>query len=243
MNENTFFDYLNLFWFTILPYVALFTFFIATIQRYRGKAFTYSSLSSQFLENKVHFWAMVPFHYGILTVLFGHLIGFLCPAELLAWNSEPIRLYIFEVTGFIAAIFTLVGLLNIIIRRTSNDKIRMVTSTADWIVIAIIMFQVVTGIYTAIFHSWGSSWFASSMAPYLWSIVQFSPEIAYVTPLPIMTKLHIINAYILITIFPFTRLVHILVVPNPYLWRKTQLVRWHWNRKTIRTTDFKIDRK
>ncbi|MFQ6610595.1 MAG: respiratory nitrate reductase subunit gamma [Fidelibacterota bacterium] len=30
--------------------------------------------------------------------------------------------------------------------------------------------------------------------------------------------------------FPFSRLVHVLVVPNPYLWRRPQLVRWNWNR-------------
>jgi len=32
---------------------------------------------------------------------------------------------------------------------------------------------------------------------------------------------------VLIGFFPFTRLVHILVVPNPYLWRRTQVVRWY----------------
>ncbi len=241
MAENiTLFDYLNLFWFTILPYVALFTFFLVTIQRYRGKGFTYSSLSSQFLENKIHFWAMVPFHYGILVVLFGHLIGFLLPAQVLSWNSDPLRLYILEISGFIGGIFTLVGLINIIIRRLSDAKTKMVTSTADWVVLGVLVFQIGTGLYTAIFHSWGSSWFASSMAPYLWSIVKFSPEIAYVTPLPIMIKLHIIGAFAIIFLFPFTRLVHALVVPNPYLWRKPQVVRWHWDRKKIRTTEFKV---
>ena len=52
--------------------------------------------------------------------------------------------------------------------------------------------------------------------------------------MPILVKLHIINAFLIITVFPFTRLVHILVVPNPYLWRKTQVVLWNWDRKNIR---------
>jgi len=38
-------------------------------------------------------------------------------------------------------------------------------------------------------------------------------------------------------LFPFTRLVHLLVVPNPYLWRKPQMVRWYWDRKKIRMTE------
>ena len=82
--------------FGALPYVAMFTFFLVTIQRYRGQAFTYSSLSSQFLENRQHFWGLVPFHYGILVVLTGHLIAFLIPREILLWNSRPARLYVLD---------------------------------------------------------------------------------------------------------------------------------------------------
>ena len=67
--------------FTVLPYMAFFTFFLVTIQRYRHGSFTYSSLSSQFLENQQHFWGLVPFHYGILTVLAGHIAAWLIPAR------------------------------------------------------------------------------------------------------------------------------------------------------------------
>ena len=60
---------LDLLLFAVLPYVALFVFFLVTITRYRTRPFTYSSLSSQFLENNEHFFGLVSFHYGILTVL------------------------------------------------------------------------------------------------------------------------------------------------------------------------------
>jgi nitrate reductase gamma subunit len=63
--------------------------------------------------------------------------------------------------------------------------------------------------------------------PYLWSLVTLSPNIAPITAMPWMVKLHIIGAYVIIAFFPFTRLVHALVVPNPYLWRKPQVVRWY----------------
>lgn len=236
---TTLFDYFNLFWFMVLPYLALFTFFLVTILRYTKLGFTYSSLSSQFLENKFHFWALVPFHYGVLAVLAGHVLAFLIPGEVLAWNSHPLRLYVIEVAVFIGGIFTLVGLVNIVIRRITDPKAKMVTSVADWVVIGSLVFQVGTGLYNAIFNGWGSSWFAASLSPYLWSIVKLSPDIAYVTPMPVMVKLHIIGAFAIIMLFPFTRLVHILVVPNPYLWRKPQLVRWYWDRKKIRLQDSK----
>ena len=48
---------MNQFLFIVLPYLAMFIFFLGTIWRYRKAPFTYSSLSSQFLENQSHFWA------------------------------------------------------------------------------------------------------------------------------------------------------------------------------------------
>ena len=87
--------------------------------------------------------------------------------------------------------------------------------------------QVVTGVLVAYLHGWGSSWFATSAAPWLWSLVKLQPDVSYIAPLPLMAKLHIVNAWLLIAFFPFTRLVHVLVIPNMYLWRKPQVVLWN----------------
>lgn len=223
---NFFLDYEQLL-FGIFPYIAVFIFLLITIQRYRARSFEYSSLSSQFLENQLHFWGMVPFHYGILTILTGHLIGFLLPAEVLAWNSVPLRLYILEISGLIFAILTFVGLLSLILRRWKFSKITKVTSTADWVLLALLLVEVFIGIWIAVSYRWGSSWYATSMTPYLWSLIKFAPDVAYISGMPWMVKLHITTAFAILTFFPFTRLVHILVVPNPYLWRRTQVVRWY----------------
>lgn len=225
---------LDLLLFVVLPYLAAVIFLVLTIQRYRSQTFTYSSLSSQLLENQFHFWGMVPFHYGIITILTGHVVAFLIPRQILAWNSVPLRLYVLEVSALIFGILTMVGLFNLIARRLTDAKIRTVTSIGDWLVFAALVVQVFSGIYVAIFHGWGSSWFAAGASPYLWSLVTLRPDITFIAAMPWMVKLHIVNAWIVIGLIPFTRLVHILVVPNPYLWRKPQLVRWNWDRKTIR---------
>ena len=221
--------YLDQILFAVLPYMAVFTLILVTIQRYRAQSFTYSSLSSQFLENRHHFWGLVPFHYGILAVIFGHIIAFLIPRQILLWNSHPLRLFILELAALIFGLLTLIGLLAGLVRRWSNAKVRVVTSTSDWIIYALLLIQVISGIYVAVIYPWGSSWFATSAAPYLWSLVKLNPDIHYVASMPHMVKLHIINAFILVGFFPFTRLVHILVVPNPYLWRRPQVVRWYRN--------------
>ncbi len=219
--------YLDTLLFGILPYVSMFTFLLVTIQRYRGRAFTYSSLSSQFLENREHFYGLVPFHYGILVVLAGHVVGFLVPRGLLAWNAQPVRLYILEATALVFGLLTLVGLLLIILRRLTQPPVRVVTTWADWAVLGLLLVQVLSGVYIAIALPWGSSWFASIAAPYLWSLVRLAPDLTAMAMLPFWVKVHVANAFVLILFFPFTRLVHILVVPNPYLWRKPQVVRWY----------------
>ncbi len=218
---------LDTLFFTILPYVALALFFGGTIFRYRAQAFSYSSLSTQFLENRHHFKAMVPFHYGILAVIAGHVVAFLVPRQILLWNAQPLRLYILEVSALICGLLSVIGLLAIVVRRFTTAKVRIITTPADWFLYFLLAIQLVSGVYVAVFHPWGSSWFAASAVPYLRSVLMLQPDIGFITAMPWGVKLHIINAYAVIGFFPFTRLVHVLVVPNPYLWRKRQVVRWN----------------
>ena len=225
---------LDVFLFSALPYVAMTVFFVVTIQRYRQDSFAYSSLSSQFLENKQHFWSLVPFHYGLLFVLAGHIVAFLIPRSILAWNARPVRLYVLEVTALICGILTVVGLVMALARRYHSNKVRGVTTLSDWLLYAILIFQVTTGVLMAVFVGWGSSWFAAAISPYLWSLVKLQPEINFVIGLPWLVKLHIVSAWVLIGFFPFTRLVHVLVVPNQYLWRLAQVVRWYGFRRQTR---------
>lgn len=218
---------LDVFLFGALPYVAMSVFLIVTIQRYRQDSFSYSTLSSQFLENEKHFWGLVPFHYGLLVVLAGHVVAFLIPRSILAWNAKPLRLYVLEVCALICGLLTVIGLAMALARRTSNTRVRGVTSKSDWVLYVLLLFQVVTGVLIAVFAGWGSSWFAATLSPYLWSLVKLQPELNFIIGLPWLVKIHVVSAWVLIGFFPFTRLVHVLVIPNMYLWRRTQVVRWY----------------
>jgi nitrate reductase gamma subunit len=224
MNAFPFHDQLC---FIFFPYVAMLIFFLGTILRYRKDPFTYSSLSSQFLENRQHFWALVPFHYGIVAVLVGHVVAFLLPRQILQWDSQPLRLYILEISALIFGLLTVVGLAGAIARRLTVSKVRVVTNGFDWVVLSLLLVQAVSGVYVAIVHPWGSAWFAAAISPYLWSLVRLNPNLGYVSMMPWSVQLHILMAFVIICLTPFTRLVHILVAPNPYLWRRPQVVRWY----------------
>lgn len=217
----------GIFLFVILPYVAIISLIFGSIYRYRFHGYRVSSLSSQLLENNLLFLGSRPFHWGIITLFFGHLIAFLIPAAVLAWNGKPVRLYILEIAALSFGIITLTGLAILIIRRIQVKRIRVVTTRMDIFVYFILSLQILTGLYTAFFIRWGSSWFALVLTPYLRSVFAFNPDATAVVALPLMIKIHIISAFVLIGMIPYTRFMHFLVYPFSYLWREYQLVIWN----------------
>lgn len=231
---NALFDKLNNFFLIGLPYAALLIFVVGTIWRYRATKFKFSSLSSQFLEGKDLFWGSVPFHWGMLILFLGHLSAFLIPRGVLAWNSHPVRLLVIEIAAFIFALAVLVGLVRLIIRRLSNDRLLVVSNKMDFVIQAVLLIQVLTGLWIAYNFRWGSSWFATVLSPYLWSILTLQPDTSAVAVMPWPIRMHIVGAFVIVLLIPFSRLVHFLVVPISYLWRPYQQVIWNRSRKQIR---------
>jgi nitrate reductase gamma subunit len=225
---------LDTFLFVGFPYAAVVVFVAGVAIRYRQEGFTVTSLSSQFLEGKHLFWGSVPFHIGILVVFFGHLIAFLLPQATLAWNQVPVRLIVLEVTAFIFGVTVLIGLAALMFRRMTIARIRAVTTPADIGIELLLLAQVVLGLWIALGYRWGSSWFAADLSPYLWSLVKLSPETAAVFALPWVIKLHIVGAFAIVLMVPFTRLMHFIVAPLHYIGRPYQQVIWNWNRRKIR---------
>ncbi|OFW04669.1 MAG: respiratory nitrate reductase subunit gamma [Acidobacteria bacterium RIFCSPLOWO2_02_FULL_67_36] len=217
---------LDLLLLVVLPYAAIVVCVVGTIERYRRHSFSVTSLSSQFFENRRHFWGIMPFHLGILAVLAAHVAWFLFPSLVLRWNARPVRLYAAEVALLACGIAALLGFLVVGFRRGADARLQRVTSAWDWCVYALLVAQIALGVAVALRHTWGSSWFAAAVAPYLWSLVRLNPDTTAAATLPLLAKAHVVLAYLLVAIFPFSRLVHVLAVPNPYLWRRPQVVRW-----------------
>ncbi len=227
---------LNYFLFSIFPYVAVAIFLIGFIYRYKNRGFQVSSLSSEFLERKKLFWGSQPFHWGLMVLFFGHLIAFLFPRAVLAWNGEPVRLLILEITSFVFGVSALVGLGLLIKRRLQSKMVLASTNKMDMLVYTVLIVQLVSGLGVAYFERWGSSWFAGVLTPYLRSIFAFNPDIGAVSAMPWIIQIHIFSAFFIIAIIPFTRFMHFLVAPVDYLFRKYQLVIWNWNKDKIRTS-------
>ena len=214
--------------FGALPYVLLAVGIVGAIYRYNSNRFTWSSQSSQFLENRTLFFGSFPWHYGIMTILLAHFVGFLIPSSVLAWNSVPVRLYIFEASGLALGFLALFGLLALTYRRLTNSRAKAVTSGWDVFLLIVLIIQVVTGLANALLYRWGSNWYAASAAPWMWSVIKLNPEVDYVANPPLFTKVHIFNAMLIVLLIPFTRLAHLFTINiYKYLVRPYQVVRWY----------------
>lgn len=228
-------DLPHAFLFAGLPYAAILIFLVGSIRRYRVRPFGVSSLSSQFLETRRLFWAVLPFHVGILVVFFGHLSAWWLPGLVLHWNSSPMRLITLEALAVTFGICVWAGLVGMLLRRLTNARVRTQTSRMDVVLEVLLLIQTSLGLWIALGYRWGSSWFASDLSPYLTSIFTLDPNITAVSAMPGAIQFHIIVAWTLLAIFPFTRLMHLLVAPVHYITRPYQRVIWNWDRRTIRS--------
>ncbi len=218
--------------FGVFPYVAVALMIGVGIYRYRVDRYSWSSQSSQFLESRLLFWGSIPWHYAILIILLAHFLAFLFPTGWAVLLGRPLRLYMLEVTGLALGISTLIAVALLLFRRVTNVRVAAVTTVIDWLVLATLLLQVATGVYIAFTLRWGSVWYLHTATPWLWSLIKLDPQIHYLAALPTVVKLHAFNAFLILALFPFSRLVHVVSVPLSYIARPYQVVVWYRQRRT-----------
>ncbi|HNQ94539.1 MAG: respiratory nitrate reductase subunit gamma [Anaerolineales bacterium] len=212
--------------FVVFPYVALAIGIVGTIYRYLTNQYSFTSLSSQFLENDLQFWGSTLWHYGILPTTLIHIAGFTIPKVMAAAHGTPELLYLSELAGKILGIMALVGAGILLYRRLTSSKIRAITTPVDWVILSLLFAQVFFGLILAFAYRWGAAWFIFTATPWMDSLALFQPAPQFVTALPLAHKVHFLTGFLLFALMPFSRLVHIVTFPLSYAWRSFQLVIW-----------------
>ncbi len=221
------------FLFGSFPYAAVLLAVGAGIYRYFSDRFSYTSRSTQFLENRWLFWGSVPWHYGILIILLAHILAALFPG---AWGfliGTPTRLFLVEAAGFALGLIALFGAAALLARRLLRPRLLAITTAMDWILLLALLLQVASGVYIAWKYRWGSSWYLHTAVPWLGSLFRLRPETSYIATLPWSVKFHLVNAFVLVALIPFTRLVHLFSIPVSYAWRPYLLFFWNKKGRTI----------
>lgn len=217
---------LNSLIFVALPYAALALLLVVTPWRFLNRRLTWSAYSTEFLERKLLYWGINPWHYGILPILMAHVLGFAFPGAMKRILGDQTTLVILEGLGIALGLFALFGIVLLLLRRCNSPMLKGVTFSSDWLLLFLLAFQAGSGVYIGIFMRWGSVWYLHTAVPYLWSIVSFDPQLAFVSDFPLIFKLHAACAFLIVAVLPFTKLVHMLYLPIDFLKDPPIVYRW-----------------
>jgi nitrate reductase gamma subunit len=191
--------------------------------RYRYDKFGWTTRSTQLYERRLLRWGSPLFHFGILFVLVGHIVGLGIPKS---WTnavglSEEAYHAVAIGIGAIAGFCTLAGLAILIYRRrtvgpvfsatTRNDKAMYVVLTAT------ILFGLSNTVLGALGHEGAD--YRDTVSPWFRSIFSFHPQPELMSEAGLGFQLHALSALVLFAIWPFTRLVHVFSAPLGYLTR------------------------
>ena len=217
-------------WF-VLPYLAVVVFVLGHIWRYRRDQLGWTSRSTQLLEGRALRVGSLLFHFGALAVIGGHVLGILVPASATAAIGIDEHAYhlISAVAGTIAGGSAVVGLLVLIVRRGVFARIRRRTSAVDLAVYALLALVIGLGMAETLFHNLLASGngynYRSSVSIWYRGLFALEDHAALMAHAPLVYRLHVLAAWAIIALWPFSRLVHAWSIPLQYLGRPYILYR------------------
>ncbi|MEQ6292545.1 respiratory nitrate reductase subunit gamma [Vogesella sp. GCM10023246] len=224
-------DYLHQFVFGIYPYIALAIFILGSLVRFEREQYSWKSESSQLLHRGSLRLGNILFHLGIIGLFFGHAVGLLTPVAV--WDALGVThsfKQVFAMTaGGIMGTLCLIGVLLLLHRRFSSDRLAANTTWRDKLVLLWILATLLLGLSTIVVsaqHLDGHEMVL--LMTWAQHVITFRGDADQfiVTASPIF-KLHLFMGMSLFLIFPFTRLVHVWsgFGAVTYLGRAWQLVR------------------
>jgi nitrate reductase gamma subunit/mono/diheme cytochrome c family protein len=150
---------------------------------------------------------------GLAVTAALHMIGIVLPGTIVLWNGEPVRLYLLEGGGLLFGVVALLGWIQIMRRQLGGTIGRVRWSEiADCALLSLLGTAILSGLATALFHRWGSSWSASTLAPYMQSLASGTPATHLIEHMPFLVRLHVLSWFAVIALVPFTSTALIVVV-------------------------------
>ena len=138
---------MDVFLWVIVPYLCLATFAVGHLWRYRYDKFGWTTRSSQLYEDRMLRIGSPLFHFGMLGVIGGHVIGLLVPES---WTDAvgvtPTIYHTAAVSGgLLAGMMTLVGLAILIYRRRIVGPVFSATTRMDKVMYAFLAVVIALG--------------------------------------------------------------------------------------------------
>lgn len=203
----------------ILPYIALTTFVLGLVWRYRNDKAGWTARSSQLHEQRLLRLGSPLFHYGILLALAGHVLGILVPAGVTRALGVPDDLYHASAlaVGGLSGTATVVGLAILIYRRITVRAVARSRAAGDTVMYLLLASTVLIGL--GITLAGAGHDYRATVAPWFRSIFALAPDVSAISAAPFWFQAHAFVSWALIACWPFTRLVHVFSLPLGYLTR------------------------
>ena len=206
---------MNYFW-LIYPYVTITIFFGGYIYTYLTRRYYWSARSFELLSKRTHIYASNFFHYGIVIVLLGHLVGIAIPASVLLTIGLTYSLHE-EIAFYLGALFGTIAIIGLVwlLILSYLTRASASLSISDHLLYIVLFLVIATGLYnTLIVHPD----YMSTVAPWFQGLITFHPN-SLIEKAPLSLQVHVALSFLLYAIWPFTRLVHVFTFPITYLWR------------------------
>jgi nitrate reductase gamma subunit len=209
----------------VVPYVCLTVFVVGHFWRYRYDKFGWTTRSSQLYEDRMLRIGSPLFHFGLLGVVGGHIIGLLVPESWTAAIGVTKEIYhgVAIVGGMIAGVMALAGLAILIYRRRTVGPVFSATTRMDKVMYAFLAAVIALGMWNTIAGSilsvGGHYDYREGVSVWYRSFLAFQPQPELMANAPIGFQLHALVAFALFALWPFTRLVHVFSAPVGYLTR------------------------
>lgn len=214
----------NLLAFLVFPYLTLTVFVVGHTSRYFADPFHWNARSSEFLEKKTLKWPSMIFHYGVILTFTGHFGGLLIPQAVYDQFGIDGQMHtrIASVLGMLFGGMALLGIGWLTWRRLTSKRLLTTSSIMDLLTSLMLLLVIGLGAYNAFF---GHYYVLDTIAPWIRGIVTLTPEPRLMADVPWSFQLHIVSAFALFALSPFTRLVHIWSLPVPYVFRSELVFR------------------
>ena len=207
----------------VLPYVMVVMLVGGTIWRYRYDKFGWTTRSSELHESRLLRVGSPLFHFGLLVVIIGHVIGLIIPESWTDAAGLSQQAYHVQalLLGGIAGVCTLAGVAILIYRRRTTGPVFMATTRNDKLMYVVLVAAIVAGLATTLLGATGGEEhnYRLTVAPWFRSLFVLQPDIASMAGAGLAFQLHTLIGMLLFTIWPFTRLVHAFTAPLGYLFR------------------------
>ena len=208
----------------VAPYVTLAIAVVGSWWRYRYDKFGWTTRSSQLYEARILRIASPMFHFGILVVVVGHVIGLVIPeswTEAVGLSHEAYHVQA-VVLGSIAGITTLAGITLLIYRRRTRGPVFMATTANDKLMYVVLALAIVAGLSATLLGSGvvGEAYnYRETVSVWFRSIWILQPRGDLMAEAPLYFQIHVMIGLALFALWPFTRLVHAFSAPIGYLFR------------------------